>query len=636
MNDDKSKVDELSESLYSRTRTQDVIDHRSTLREEEGTSVNQGWDTPSIDEMVMKERRKTEQHSTLKKVFFVAVLFFVCAMGVAGYIFFKGGNYVSSKNVDITVSGPTSVNAGETIELGVQVENKNNADLKEATLYIQYPEGTRDPEDSTLPLTRDRQVLGEIKAGRDAAYHMRAILFGEKGETKQIKLTVEYKVTGSNATFSKEKVYDIGIGNTPVSLDAELPQLVTSGETFETKLTILANSSEILKNVIIKAEYPYGYTFVDSAPTAQTNNKNVWVVGDLAPGDKKTITIRGQLSGQDEEERTFRFYAGVANNEDVNVFDTPLAFITETVPIKKPNISLNLQINSGNSESAVAPAGQNISATLEYRNNMPTNLQNIRIVARLSGSALDRNKVVSQGGFYDSNTNTITWDYNNTPSLSTLAPGDRGYLSFNFSSLPEVSSLKNQQITIEASITGTPSGSFSPLTIKDSQSVKIASEVNLTARSLYTRGPFKNTGPIPPHAEEETTYTIVFDVRNTQNDINNAKVTAQLGSNVKWLGKTSPNSENISYDEIHKTLTWDLGTLVSGSGFDAVGREAAVQISITPSLGQVNSAPILVTNIKFTGVDSFTSAAISTSAEAVTTRTVSDPSFIQGNEIVTR
>jgi hypothetical protein len=636
MNEDKSKVDELSESLYSRTRYKGVDDHRSTLREGNTPEVNKDWNTGSIDEMLTKDRRKTEQHSTLKKVFFVALLFFICAIGVAAYIFIQGGNYISSKNVDIKVLGPVSVNAGEQLELGVSVVNKNNADLESSVLYVQYPEGTRNPEDSTMPLTRAREVLGEIKAGRDATYTINSILFGEKGEVKQIKLMIEYKVKGSNATFTKEKVYDISIGDSPVSLNVDMPTSVTSGDTFTSTLTILANTSEILKNVIIRGEYPYGFTMLESEPSAREGN--MWIIGDLNPGDKKTIVIRGKLSGQDDEERTFRFYAGVASNVDINILETPLAYISETLPIKRPGVGLDIKINSGNSETPVAPAGKDISATISYVNNLPANLENVRIEARLSGASLDKDSVqVRDGGFYDSTSNKIVWDRNNQTRLNTLTPGDKGNLSFSFASLEQTTSFnKNQQITIDVTIYGVTEGSSKQLSITESKTVKIASEINLTGISLFTRGPFKNTGPIPPHAEETTTYTAVLNVRNTQNDISNGKVTAQLGSNVQWLNKISPESEKVTYDESRKTITWDLGTIVSGSGFDAISREVSVQLALTPSIGQVGSAPILLTNISFTGTDSFTNVPVSSNAQAITTRISTDPSYVQGDEDVTK
>ncbi len=640
MNDDKndkSKVDALSDSLYSRTKYKGPEDKRSVLGEKSNLNVDNDWNSPDIDQMLRQERRKPEKHSTLHKVFYVAVLFFICAIAVSGYIFLKGGNYVSSKNVEITVSGPVNVNAGEPLELGVTVINKNNADLESATLYVQYPEGTRDSEDSTLPLTRAREVLGEIKAGRKSTYTMRSILFGEKGEIKQIKITIEYKVKGSNATFSKEKLYDIGIGNTPVSLNLDLPTTVTSGDTFKTKLTILANSSEILKNVIIRGEYPYGYSVSSSIPEVSQGN-NVWLLGDLSPGDKKTITIDGRLTGQDDEERTFRFYAGVASSKDVKTFDTPLTFVSETLPIRRPGLGLEVKINSGNSESAVAPAGKVITSTIEYKNNLSQNLENVRIEALITGSALDKSSVRPLGGgFYDSTTNKIVWDRTNYDRLEVLAPDDRGLVSLSFASLIEgASTNQNQQINLNVTITGTPQGENSALSVTESRLIKIASEIALTGKSLFTRGPFKNTGPIPPQAEKTTTYTLVFNVRNTQNDISNGKVTAVLGSNVKWLGKTSPSSENITFDESRKIVTWNIGTLASGSGFDAVGREGVFQVALTPSIGQIGSAPLLASEIVFSGTDAFTGESVSTKAESITTRISSDPSYVQGNERVVK
>lgn len=637
MNDDKSRVDELSDSLYSRTRYKGVDDKRSVLREGETPEVNKDWNSGTIDQMLGKERRKVEQHSTLKKVFFVALLFFICAIGVAGYIFLEGGNFVSSKNVDIQVLGPVSVNAGEPLELGVSVVNKNNADLDSTVLFVQYPEGTRDPQDSTLPLTRAREVLGEIKAGRDATYTIHSILFGEKGETKQIKITIEYRVKGSNATFSKEKIYDIVIGDTPVSLKADMPTSVTSGDTFTTTLTILANSSEILKNVIIKGEYPYGFSFVDSDPKAREGN-NMWIIGDLNPGEKKTIVIKGKLTGQDNEERTFRYYVGVGTNADVNNFETPLAFISETLPIKRPGLGLNVKINSGNSESAVAPAGKTISATISYVNNLPANLENVRIEARVSGNALDKSSVMPQGGgFYDSSSNKIIWDKNNDSRLELLAPGDKGVVSFTFASLAQLNTFdKNQQINVDTTIYGTPLGGSNTVSVTENNIIKIASEISLTGRSLYSRGPFKNTGPIPPHAEETTTYTAVINVRNTQNDISNGKVTAQLGSNVKWLGKVSPSTETVNYDEASRTISWNIGTLQSGSGFDAVAKEVSVQLALTPSVGQVGNSPVLLGNITFGGIDAFTQATVKSVVESITTKISTDPTYVQGDELVTK
>src|SRR6185436_759639 len=92
------------------------------------------------------------------------------------------------------------------------------------------------------------------------------------------------------------------------------------------------------------------------------------------------------------------------------------------------------------------------------------------------------------------------------------------------------------QVDVTASVSGIPlgSGASGALASTAQASVRVASEATLAARSVYSRGPFKNTGPIPPKVGSPTTYTVYFDLGNTENDIADGKVTAKLGPNVKW------------------------------------------------------------------------------------------------------
>ena len=53
-------------------------------------------------------------------------------------------------------------------------------------------------------------------------------------------------------------------------------------------------------------------------------------------------------------------------------------------------------------------------------------------------------------------------------------------------------------------------------------------------------GPFENMGPIPPKADNETTYTIIFSLSSPFNDINSVEVTGSLPSYIAWKNLTSP------------------------------------------------------------------------------------------------
>ncbi len=639
MAEDKSKIDQLDESLYSRTSYDEPKDERRPLAEGDTPAVEEGWKSENLDDMLKYERRTPDHNSFMKKIFLLAVAFFVVAIGVAGYIFWGGANFVSSKNVDITVLGPSTISAGNVLELGVIVANKNNSDLEVANLSVQYPTGTRDPVDTTQSLTYHRESLGEIRAGSEVTRNASAILFGERGEVKQIKVSFEYKVKGSNATFYKEKIFEISIGESPVTMTIEKPPLITSGEVFSTTITLTANTSEVIENLMVRAEYPYGFLPTGSTPKAVVED-NTWFVGVLNPGESKKIVLEGKLIAENDEERTFRFYMGIADpGSDGRSFKTNIASQSETLAISRPGVGLSFEFNSVSSSVYTAPAATEVRAALRFQNNLPDKIFNPELTLTMTGS-VDKSEVRAEaGGFYDSGSSRIIWDLDQVQSTGDgLSPGENGRVSFSFSTLPPSTLARNENVTLQAVFTGLVISDERqvPVSVSETGTVKIASLVSMFSKSLYSRGPFTNTGLLPPKAEQTTTYTAVMTLGNTQNDVENGKVTAVLGQNVKWLGKTSPSGEDVSYNPNSNTVTWNVGALKSGSGFSLPAREVAFQVALTPSLSQVGTAPVLVGNIAFTGTDIFINKTVVLNNDPITTRISTDPKFIQGNEIVVK
>jgi hypothetical protein len=635
---EKGSVDRLSEKLYSRTRYHDPAGKRSPVRDTETSEVSGKWSSPELNELLTQERQTPEVTPFMKKFFLFAMCFFGATIFIAGFIFLGGSNFVSSKNVDLVVVGPTSVSAGEPIELGVTIENHNNTDLEMVKFSTQYPAGARDPEDIAKSLTFNKVDVGEISAGDEAVQNVSMVLIGTTGEIKQIKFSVEYKIKGSNATFYKDKIYDITIGNAPMSISIESPPTVTSGDTFTTKVVISLSSTEILKNVMLRAEYPYGYSVVSTSPEAVSEN-NVWALGDFSPGTEKTIEIRGRLVGENQDERTLRFYAGVSDNGSMSAdFKSVIVSSQQTISIERPSLGLSVSFNGEATPIYVAPAGRGVSTTIRFQNNLPERIINPRLEVSISGGALDKQSIQVYGdGSYNSGSNRVTWDLTNLTGEPELLPGEGGSVSLSFASFAEeILPAGNRDIILELRLTGTPAGSGNkPVTVSESRTVRIASQVTLNSKSFYSIGPFKNSGPIPPKVGSDTTYTIVWTLGNTQGDIADAKVTARLGTGVKWLGAHTA-SDGLSYNEETNTITWSLDNLTSGSGFSSSGREAAFQIALTPTLGQAGTAPVLVSGITFSGRDASSGNAVTVSNSPVTTRLTNDPAFIQGDDIVVR
>ena len=637
--DEKSRVEGLNDVLYSRTRYKDPNDKRSEVKELETPDVVEKWQSPSLDEMLTHERVVTEVKPFMKKFFVFALLFFVATILVAGFVFMGGANFISSKNVDIEVVGPTLASAGEVLDLAVTISNKNNSDLEPAFFSVQYPSGSRDPEDTSKSLTYTKTDLKVVGAGDESVQNVRLALIGSIGEVKELKFSVEYKVKGSNATFYKDKIYEVTIGDSPLTLTIESPGSVTSGETFTTNVVVSHKSTEVLRNVMLRGEYPYGYSVTGATPEAIADN-NVWSLGDLSPGATKRIAIQGRLLGEDQDERTMRFYAGVSDNSSLNPnFKTIILSTQKTLAIERPFLELFASFNGENTETYVAPAGQPIATNLRFTNNLPEKIINPKLEVRLTGNALNKESVLPlAGGVYNESNNQLNWILAGSQGIAELSPGESGVVSFNFASIPEEALMSgSREIGLQLILTGTPVGDPQPLTVTERRTVKIASQVTLSSKALYSVAPFvANTGPIPPQVGKETTYTVIWTIGNTQSDLHEAKVTAKLGNGVKWVNVHSTESENASYDATNNTITWDLGTLMSGTGFSTPPREIIFQIALTPSPIQVGIAPVLVNNISFSAYDRTLNKPVTVNNPAVSTRLTSDPAFIQGDDIVVK
>ncbi len=459
--EEKSSVEKLKEKLYSRTRYKKPTDQRSNIEQpEDRPQVAEKWDTPELDEMLQHDRRLPEPYPIMKKIFVFALLFFIGTLAITAFIFLGGSNFISSKNVDISVSGPASISAGDVLELGITISNKNNADLQVANLSIQYPQGSHEADNPEHAITYVREELGAIGSGDELNKIERVILFGEEGEVKQIKISVEYRISGSNATFYKDKIYEITIGEPPLTMIIDQPDSVNSGDAFNTNVTVSSASTEVLRNVVVKADYPPGYSLISSQPQPLTG-ENFWSLGDMPPGSEKTLTLKGHLLGENQEKRTFHFTVGVGDpGLSGIILGADLVSLSDTVSIARPSVSLSLALDGDESFEHNLKAGDFVSADIRVRNNLSDKIVGPKLVVHLSGTALDENSVSSSGGVYDRQNNTITWNLVNLFGQPEILPGADGEVNLRFRSLEDAGEPAGE-INIEVSFSGRSVGEIS-------------------------------------------------------------------------------------------------------------------------------------------------------------------------------
>jgi hypothetical protein len=263
------------------------------------------------------------------------------------------------------------------------------------------------------------------------------------------------------------------------------------------------------------------------------------------------------------------------------------------------------------------------------------------LTVKLSGNTLDKSSIKVTDGLYKSIDNTIVFNKATDSGLGVIEPGGEGTSKFSFNSFGiktvTGSALVNPIIGLSIAVSGKrvdyASGQDNIL-FSDSRKVKITADPQLSAKALYFVGPFKNTGPIPPQEEKDTTYTVTWTVTNPLNNLTGGMVTAILPPYIKWLGTISPSSEKVDYDAGTGKVVWTVGNISSGAGTVASAREVSFQISLMPSVDQIGMALGLLSESMLSAKDSFTLTNVSDSFSGLSTRLSNDPYFKNDYETV--
>lgn len=634
-----NSLNELEKHLY--TRDDPVINKKSSgVLHKKDYVVSDTWSAdaePSPEKSnISKISSLTEsmKPSFFRQIFIYSLIILAGSLIFAGYKLFGGPSTVSNDNIDIVVLGNSFAEGGEELSLQIEITNRNSVPLELADILVEYPKGGATVSGSDI-VRLPRINVGTIDSGRTHSENIKVVLFGEQGSIKDVKISLEYRIQGSSAIFVKDMNFPVTISSAPVTLSIEAPTETASNQDISLVLKISSSAEKSAENMLLRIEYPSGFRFSDATPEAASLD-NVWELGDISSGMEKTVTIKGSLSGQDGEERAFRVYVGEASVDNLTSLGVTYTSLSHVILIKKPFLETELFINGSSAEDVVVSSGKEIEFEINWKNNLPTRVTDLEMTAKITGNAYNENSLTIGSGFYDSLNNEIIWDKSNTNGFMAVEPGDSGTVSFNLSPVPLYSGntlLESPSVIVEISIKGKqPSlgGLVSEVTNFQKRTVKVTTDLQIAGKALYFQGPFVNTGPMPPRAEQETTYTITWSVTNSSSDVTSAEAKAVLPTYVQYAGSTYPASENIIYDDTTRTVTWKLGNVLSGTGLTRALREASFKIALTPSTSQIDTTPQIILETVLTGTDSFTNTIVRSSRSALTTALYNDTNFITG------
>lgn len=625
---EEEKIDhvaELEKRLYARD-PENVPKRTFGILRPERQSVISAWGQTAVPKPQAVHKSPVGGY---RRFFLFSFFFFIAALGIAFYSIYRGSLTLSSKNVTVAILGNSFVAAGNTLPIQVEVANSNAASLVNAKLEVDYPKGAGDTTDGDTG--HFEQNLGTINAGQTKSQDFSIVLYGQQGTSETITAKLTYGLKGSTASFQKTNTFAVMISSSPLSMSINGPSSIAANQPFELVINENFTSDTPLKNIVTHVDYPNGFVFASAVP-APTGGNNTWSLGDLENGTMRTITIQGKLIGDENEQKSFRVYTGTPTSASDNTITTTYNSGLHTVTLAQPFIAAQMNINGQSTDVDAVPSGDQVNGIVQWTNNSAETINNPTFTVVLDGSSVDSSTVSATNGYYDDTTNTITWDGNSDSEIANIAPGQSGQLTFSFTPTTNDTSDSVAHLSVNGTLADS-NGQQESINDIDVKTVRYSAHLQFASQAFYSVGSIKNSGPYPPKAGQNTTYTVTWTARPSENALTNVAASAVLPAGVQWTGVIMPASANVTYDANSRAVTWNAGVLPKANP-SAQATAVSFQVAVKPTKDQLGSTLSLLGITTITGTDSSANVPITTTRPALTTLLSSDPAYSQGKERV--
>jgi hypothetical protein len=573
-----------------------------------------------VDEEIIEEKPKL--HRYRKFVFFGSLILFIAGLALAAAFVYLGGKRISADNISFNIAGQNTIGSSDTMSLQVAITNQNTVGVEEATLVLRYPEGTRTVSDPIKNVYEDRIAIGKLAPGEAKNIPIQVAMFGKENDIKEVKATFEYKVTGSQGTFYKDaEPLKFQIISSPITLQVSSIGKVAAGQPVEVTLTAKSNTNKELKDVLISASYPNGFTYKSSDPKP-VYNQNIWKIDKLKPGESVSIKIAGAINGLTQEKFGINFSAGLANTDNQFMVGSAMAEARTEFVIERPFISVDIAIAGDADRSVVLEPSKPSQVSITIKNTLSEAVYDTRVEVVPSGNAFTPESVDAKRGFYDSNKNIIRWDPTNSPDFTQIKPGDSRRLEF---AINPIKNLGTASFDVTVNV-------YARRVAESSAQEQLIGTVSATGKysSSGTVGGQAShmTGPIPPKVGQTTKYLISLVAEAGGNNMTNTKLETTLPTYIDWSNDYS-GPGTVDYNPISKQITWNIGDVNSG-----MRKELTFAVSILPSVSQVGTTPVLVNEQTLTATDRFTSTSINVRSHSVSAELSKEAGYSASNGVV--
>lgn len=510
----------------------------------------------------------------MKKIL-IFFLFLVLAITAGAAFWYWQKNQFSKEEFKVEISGPALAQASEEISYAVRLKNNGRFRVEAPEFSFNFPKNAVPSDDKPMRIT---QQLEDIYPGEERTFEFKARLFGKKNETVEAKAVVTYQLKNLKNRYESKTGLATQINLVPLNFEFDMPARVETGEKVNFTLNYFSSMDYPLENLRVRIEYPSGFKFSKSKPVALDEKE--WKISNLVLTDGGRIEISGSLDGGEGDQKIFKAQLGFISQDGEFVL---LQEAAQVIKIASATLNISQAING--SPNYIANVGDVLHYEILFKNIGQKPMQNKFLMAKLEGDFFDLSSIKLQNGEMASGDNSIIWDGKNVSALKFLEAGEEGRVEF-WVKVVEGSErrIKNPSLVNRVMIAGT----------ERIFETKINSEIALSQKLFYKEDIFGNSGPWPLESATATTFTVVWQVKNTWSDLKNVKVKSYLAENVLPTGKVFPSDAKLTFDSGSREVIWNIGDVAAFRGYNNEPLTLAFQITvISPAEGDLSKVLII-------------------------------------------
>lgn len=633
-------LEDIEKELYKKEESEELkrrglLKNENAREREEERQAPLRWKTEQAQkkELPVIEYRGPEPQTWRSWILFGSFGALTALAAVSGYFIYQA---LTVKDIALTMQAPREAQLGRPFELQVGFANQSGQILKDAAVVLSLPDGVSFLG-APLDQRNETRSVGSIGIGSMSAETFSLIALKDAQSVKKIHAALSYQGLAGRSRFERNEDFELAVGTPAVAFDLRVPEKIFSGEEFET-LVSYRNASDIdFSGLELRVDLPPAFAFKSSTVKPDVGT-TVWRVGSLLKGSEGEFAIRGVLVGPEKSFFEVKLTLTAAFLGKTYIINTTAA----SIAIASSPLALTVLANG--SADAVARPGDSLRYELRFTNNTDVGLRDVVIQAKLVGELYDFETLNAPQLFFNSLTNTLTWNAANAPQLRVLQAGASGAVEFAVRLRPDypIKRVNDKDFTlklaarIESPTVPSFIGAEKTIGLSDLV-IKIAGQTTIDTRVFFRDAVsgFVNKGPLPPRVNTPTNFTAHWMITNYATDVENVTVRAFLLSGVRWTGKVKSTINAVpTFNERTQEVIWAIDRIPATRGVLGLPIEAVFQIEATPSINQIGNYLPLISETELRATDTFVDAEIVSTDRAASTALPDDVTVGQQEGIV--